>query len=109
MKKCIIKKVYGVICIVAAVFFCMKTYTLTNQSKAVMLIAENVEALSDEPDFSNHSECDVPDDAKSCWANDNPWDFRGISWKKTKKVPNNGTCICVNSICNCPSGSSVRD
>lgn len=47
MKKNVIKTAFAAVCVVAAGVSGMKAYNVANQSQTNMLLAENVEALSD--------------------------------------------------------------
>lgn len=107
MKKKVIVTAFAAVCLVAAGVSGLNVYTVTNQSEVDILLTENVEALSQE-EVSNHTECDAPADPQACWANNNPWDFRGMSWTHTKKVSSYGNCLCMGSSRSCPDGSSTR-
>lgn len=48
MKKNVIKTAFAAVCVVAAGVSGMKAYNVANQSQTNMLLAENVEALSDD-------------------------------------------------------------
>ncbi len=109
MKRLVVKSAFAISCIVAASVSGFKAYEqhIKNVADANMLLAENVEALC-QPEDEDHRVCDVPADPKSCWANANPSDFRGISWTYTKKVNSYGTCLCMGQSRSCPPGSSVK-
>lgn len=56
MKKNVMKTVVAVVCVIAAGIGSFKAYNTANQSEADLLLAENVEALSD-PDVNAASIC----------------------------------------------------
>lgn len=104
--KYLVKTTFAAICFAVVGISGMRTYTASNQFGTNMLLAENVEALSG--DIEPHTECDAPADPKACWADNNPSDFRGMSWSQTKKVNTYGQCLCMGASRSCPAGSSTR-
>ena len=61
MKTIILKAAFATACVVAAGMGGFKAYTASNQSESSMLLAENVEALSDnDGDKGGSSECPGP-------------------------------------------------
>ncbi|WP_141210215.1 NVEALA domain-containing protein [Prevotella sp. P3-122] len=105
MKKKLVEITLSVICVSVVCVICIRTFTTSSLLGNNMLLIENIEALSDnEP----HTECDAPADPKSCWADDNAFDYRGMSWTQTKKVKSYGSCMCLGASCSCPKGSSPR-
>lgn len=112
MKKNVFKSAFAIACVVAASMGGLITYNQHNKNLAAtnLLFAENVEALCqmDGDNNGEHRECDVPADPKCCWADNNPSDFRGVSWTYTKKVNSYGNCQCMGRSRSCPQGSSVR-
>lgn len=67
MKKNFIKTVVAAVCVVASGMGGMKAYNAANQSEADMLLAENVEALS-----QNESKNESKKDSKKDSKNDSP-------------------------------------
>ena len=61
MKKNVIKTVVAAVCLITAGIGCFKAYNVANQSESVLLLAENVEALSSTEKTEGGSGC------RSCW------------------------------------------
>ena len=99
MKKKLFKTAFATVCVVAAGMGCFKAYTASNQSESSMLLAENVEALS-----QSDGDKDVSGYTNRAWAkildeNGKPikedWGKYGWCWlEKCSHVPGyNVDCI----------------